>query len=462
MELDAEAGLKNRMRESSANDSVRGSRQAFHGANTLKGVPRLPARRQGLNRKRGAGPRVSALQIYIHIPFCIGKCFYCDFCSAPAPQKTMEVYGRALEREMALYGRVYGKAAVATVFIGGGTPSLLPVPLMDRILETLHRHFNLLQGAEFTVEANPGVLSEEWLAMVKGHGANRLSLGLQAAQDPLLGVLGRMHTFAQSVEAVEMARKQGFTNLNLDVMYGLPSQRPEDYGETLRRAAALQPSHISAYSLILEEDTPLTARIEAGELHLPPEENVVEMAEQGRLWLEEMGYRQYEISNFAKPGFECRHNLGYWRGSWYLGLGVAAASMMPLPPGRLRQGETLPPENPCYLRWENIRDRKEYEARLRQDLLPIGEEHIIGRKEAMFETMMLGLRTTDGVGERDFESRFGVPLGRAYGKVMEALVKEGLGQWKEGEAGCGGQRTFSLTPAGILLQNQVLLRIMDE
>jgi len=374
----------------------------------------------------------------------------------------MEAYGSALEREMAQWGRTYEKAAVPSLFIGGGTPSLLPAPLMDRLLKALRRHFNLRPGAEFTVEANPGALSEDWLATVKSHGANRLSLGMQAAQDPLLRGLGRVHSFAQSVEAVEMARKLGFTNLNLDVMYGLPGQCPEDYRETLRRAAALEPSHISAYGLILEEDTPLAARIEAGELRLPSEEQTLEMAEQGRLWLEEVGYRQYEISNFAKPGFECRHNLGYWRGSWYLGLGVAAASMLPLPPRGKGEGEGHSMGSPWYLRRENTRSREEYEEALRRGLLPMGEEHLIGREEAMFEAMMLGLRTVDGVGERDFEHRFGAPLRQVYGQVMEELVKEGLGQWGEYQTARGSQRAFALTPRGMLLQNQALLRMMGE
>jgi len=375
----------------------------------------------------------------------------------------MEDYGNALEREMALYGQTYGKAEATSVFIGGGTPSLLPAPLTDRFLKAFHRHFNLRPGAEFTVEANPGVLSEDWLDAVKSHGANRLSLGMQAAQDPLLGTLGRVHTFAQAVEGVEMARKHGFTNLNLDVMYGLPGQRPEDYRETLRRAVALSPSHISAYSLILEDDTPLAARIEAGEAALPAEEETLEMAEQGRLWLEGQGYRQYEISNFAKPGFECRHNLGYWRGSWYLGLGVAAASMLPVVgEGTVWHIGDATGCIPLYMRRENTRNRMKYEEQLSCGQLPAGEEYPIGRKEAMFETMMLGLRTVDGVSETGFEDRFGTPLGQVFGNVIEELIKEGLGQWKEGEAAYRGQRAFALTARGLLLQNQVLLRMMGE
>ncbi|MCL1855543.1 MAG: radical SAM family heme chaperone HemW [Clostridia bacterium] len=400
------------------------------------------------------------LQLYMHIPFCKRKCFYCDFCSAPASLAAVEAYCGALEREIALYGRTYGKAAVSTVYIGGGTPSLVPAQLMDRLLGAARRCFCLQRGAEFTVEANPGILSEDWLATVKSHGANRLSLGLQAAQDSLLGVLGRAHTGAQAAEAVDMARKQGFTNINLDVMYGLPGQRLEDYRGTLRQAAALRPSHISAYCLTLEEGTPLAARIGAGELSLPAEEHTAEMAEQGRLWLEDMGYRQYEISNFAKPGFECRHNLGYWRGSWYLGLGVAAASMLPLPPGVWREGECFPPEGPCYLRRENTRNRNMYEKKLRQGIFPTEEEHLIGRTEAMFETMMLGLRTVDGVSERDFYNRFGTSMLQVYGKVMEMLVRDGLGQWKKGGAVHGGGCAFALTPGGMLFQNQVLLKMM--
>ncbi|MEA5014123.1 MAG: radical SAM family heme chaperone HemW [Candidatus Limiplasma sp.] len=398
------------------------------------------------------------LSLYLHIPFCKRKCFYCDFCSAAASRREMEEYCAALREEIRLQAKAYGHARVNTVFIGGGTPSLLPASLMDGLLEELGRRFCIQKDAEFTMEANPGTLHGDWLTMAREHGVNRLSLGVQAAQEPLLGVLGRIHTFREAVEAVALAKEHGFSNLNVDVMFGLPGQSLRDYLETLARVAALEVPHISAYSLILEEGTPLADRIRAGELAPPAEDEAAAMYESGRDWLEAHGYRQYEISNFAKPGYACKHNLGYWRGGWYLGMGVSGAGMLPGPD---RAGERGSGSQALYLRRENVADRAEYQQRLAQGELPLAQEHRISREEAMFEAMMLGLRTVAGVDPGDFESRFGQPLQEAYGKRMEELISQGLAWWRPDTQQGEASRTFALTPKGLLLQNQALLLLMD-
>lgn len=392
------------------------------------------------------------LSLYLHIPFCKRKCFYCDFCSSAATLSEMEEYCAALVREIRLRAEVYGQARVNTVFVGGGTPSVLPDFLMDKVLLELHRSFSIGPEAEFTIEANPGTLHRDWLVMARGHGVNRLSLGVQASQERLLHTLGRIHTFHEAEEAVVLAREQGFDNLNADVMFALPGQSIRDYLDTLGSVAALGVSHISAYSLILEEGTPLFVRVRREGLALPSEDEAAGMYEAGRGWLEQQGYRQYEISNYAKPGSVCRHNLGYWRGNWYLGLGVSAAGMLPVSAPEMSGGAEV-----VYRRCENVTDRLQYQHMLAQGKLPLQQEHPISRQEAMFEAMMLGLRTVDGVDEGDFYARFGQPLQEVYGRQMEELVTQGLAWHHEHEK----RRFFALTPRGLLLQNRILLRFMD-
>ncbi len=394
------------------------------------------------------------LSLYLHIPFCKRKCLYCDFCSVPATAAEMESYCDALVLEMALAKASLPEAQIRTLFIGGGTPSVLPAPLMDKLLTALHAHFSVESGAEFTLEMNPGTVTPEFLRLVQRQGVNRLSLGLQAAQDRLLGALGRVHTFAQAMEAVGMLREAGFANFNLDVMFGLPGQSLQEYLDTLAQAVALSPTHISAYSLILEETTPLFASVQRGDCALPEEDAVAEMYEAGRDFLEAAGYQQYEISNFAKPGYECHHNRVYWQGGWYLGLGASGASLLPgqgaSPEGEGSKGAALA------LRRENVADLAQYEQAVRSGRLPVAETHHITKEEAMFETLMLGLRTLQGVAEKAFLERFGVGLEEVYGEVLASLVSEGLAYWE----GTQPERRLVLTQRGLLVQNQVLVRLM--
>jgi len=381
------------------------------------------------------------LQLYLHFPFCKRKCFYCDFCSAAAGEETVAAYCAALENEMLQMGRRFPEARVSTVFLGGGTPTLVPPALMGRVLDTLHRAFVILPDAEFTSEGNPGTLTPAWLDAVMGRGLNRLSLGVQAVQDDLLRSIGRIHTAREARDAVTMARAHGVGNLNLDVMSGLPGQTCEMYLQTLQTVAEWGPEHVSAYSLILEEGTRLWSDVQGGRVSLPAEEETARMYEQGIDCLRARGYERYEISNFARPGYACRHNLGYWQGEWYLGLGVAAHSMLPPSAEERRAGAVR-------VRCAHGTD---IDAYIRGEELPRREP--VGVREAMFETLMLELRTTAGVDGKRFARLHGQSLQNAYGRRLDELAAMGLGTWtREG---------FALTPRGLEVQNEALLRLMD-
>ena len=391
------------------------------------------------------------LQLYLHFPFCKRKCFYCDFCSAPADAETVAAYCSALKKEIVLTAEKYPGARISTVFLGGGTPTLVPAAELRAVLEELRRRFDILPDAEITAEGNPGTLSPRWLEAACACGLNRLSLGVQAAQDRLLRAIGRIHTFAQAEEAVAMARAFGIRNLNVDLMSGLPGQTLQDWRESIDAAVALDVEHVSAYSLILEEGTPLWRMVEAGSVRLPDDELTAEMYEQGVAWLEAAGYPRYEISNFARPGMRCRHNVGYWQGSWYAGLGVAAHSMLPPDASQAAQGAVR-------IRRANTESLADYLHALEtQNRLPPAEITPVERQEAMFETMMLGLRMTDGVAERDFERLHGETMAQVYGPALETLVREGLGAWS---AGAAGERRFFLTPRGLEVQNEALMALM--
>lgn len=382
------------------------------------------------------------LQLYLHFPFCKRKCLYCDFCSAAETAETIAAYCSALKKEIRLMAAKYQDAKVNTVFLGGGTPTLVPPDAMAGVLDTLRASFDLLPDTEFTSEGNPGTLTGEWLDMAMERGLNRLSLGVQAAQDHLLKTVGRIHTAREAEEAVQLARRHGVTNLNLDAMFGLPGQTEKNYLDTLNTFRQMGADHISAYSLILEEETPLYRLVNAGHMELPDEDEVAAMYEHGIEWLENAGYRRYEVSNFARPGFECQHNIGYWQGEWYLGLGVAAHSMLPTDaPGMFCQ------------RKGNAGDLQAYICALQNGKeSPTDGVDLITPEDAMFETMMLGLRTTFGVEESRFEQRHGTSLRKRYGAQLDTLARDGLGQWTNGR--------FALTPRGIEVQNDVLLRFM--
>jgi oxygen-independent coproporphyrinogen-3 oxidase len=385
------------------------------------------------------------LELYIHIPFCIRKCAYCDFLSAPASQETMRRYLDALLEEIRAFEPA-GRYEVSTVFFGGGTPSIFPAEWTLEILQAVRETFTICdhapaekhgksagaaeakktvlerrnkQGAEqqgsceITIECNPGTADFEKLRYWRAMGINRLSLGLQSADNEELRCLGRIHTWEKFLETYQEARRAGFDNINIDLMSALPGQTAASWEQTLEKVLALEPEHISAYSLIVEEGTPFyeryhedAARREAGEecFYLPSEEEERRMYELTAQYLRGAGMYRYEISNYAMPGYECRHNCGYWRRVDYVGFGLGASSLL-----------------------DNVRYRnpEELDVYLAGDFSG-RERETLTVEDQMSEFMFLGLRMTSGVSEQEFSDTFGVDIGTVYGKPLEQLVTQKL------------------------------------
>lgn len=375
--------------------------------------------------------KTASMEIYIHIPFCAKKCEYCDFLSGPAGGKEQRAYVQALLKEIRAAEEGQGRS-VSSIFIGGGTPSLLKEDLLGSILNEIYKKFNLEPGAEISIEVNPGTVSSKKLEAYRRMGINRLSIGLQSTDDRELKTLGRLHNYAQFLETYQAAGNAGFDNINIDLMSALPDQTYEGWVANLRRTAELSPAHISAYSLIIEEGTPFAMR----ELNLPDEETEYRMYEDTAAILEEYGYEQYEISNYAKKGRRCRHNVGYWTRCDYLGLGLGAASLW----GKKR--------------FSNTADMEEY---LRNSAFP-GRirlmEPVVSREDEMAEFMFLGLRMTEGVSEAAFRQGFGVEMREIYGEVLKKYTGMELLEEKDG-------RIF-LTRKGIHVSNSVMSDFLLE
>ncbi|MEN6594734.1 MAG: radical SAM family heme chaperone HemW [Clostridiaceae bacterium] len=371
--------------------------------------------------------------LYLHIPYCVKKCDYCDFVSFPC-DCAPEEYAEALIRELNLTAETgMYQGGFQTVFFGGGTPSLLSGEQMKRILNAAREHFYIAPDAECSMECNPGTVTSEKLAGYKKAGINRLSIGLQAAQDSLLAAIGRIHTYAQFTHTLQLARDAGFANIGVDVMHGLPGQSKRDYLETLRAVCDLKVQHISSYALTLGEDTPLYLRVQSGETVLPDEDDVADMQDAGIDYLESHGYHRYEISNFAQEGFECRHNLNYWLNGEYAGLGVAAHSAV-----RLKE----------WTRYSNEETLKDYFRQIERGRRPVREVIRLYPADEMFECVMLGLRLTRGVDRAAFCARFGSDMAEAYPEAMERLRKRG---WVEET-----QAYIALNRRGLDLQNEAL------
>ena len=366
------------------------------------------------------------LELYLHIPFCIRKCEYCDFLSGPVDEKSRRVYLDAMLRELAAVGPQVKEYEVISVYIGGGTPSLLPGDWMEELMEVVRDTYCLKKDAEISMEANPGTLTAINLAGYHRAGINRLSLGCQSTDDTELKLLGRIHTWEEFLESFFMAEEAGFTNINIDLMSAIPEQTYEDWEKNLRTVAELSPEHISAYSLIVEEGTPFWER----DLQLPDEDTEYRMYEDTAAILGEYGFHQYEISNYAKKGRECRHNKGYWQRTDYLGFGLGASSLL------------------NHVRFSNTDNMEEY---LRNSAFP---EKIrrnvenLTREDEMAEFMFLGLRMTEGVSLRGFEEYFGENMENIYGEVLKKHRNLGLLEQKNG-------RIF-LTRRGIHVSNGVM------
>lgn len=370
------------------------------------------------------------IELYVHIPFCVKKCDYCDFLSGPAGSEQQKAYVQALLKEIRSLSHPEGYT-VTSLFFGGGTPSLVDAGLIEEILFHLKKKFVFSPDAEITIEANPGTLTKEKLAVYRRAGINRLSLGLQSADDRELGMLGRIHTYEEFLDSYRLARDAGFSNINVDLMSAIPGQTYDGWIGNLRTVAELGPEHISAYSLIVEEGTPFAQR----ELELPDEDTEYQMYEDTAAVLSEYGYHQYEISNYARNGFDCRHNIGYWNRTEYLGLGLGASSLL---------NET---------RFSNTSDMEEYlENSGNPEQIRRGLKHLSVR-EQMEEFVFLGLRMTKGIGEADFAERFGCPLKEIYGTILEKYEKTGFLEYKSG--------FWRFTRNGIHVSNVILAEFLE-
>ena len=377
--------------------------------------------------------------VYIHIPFCKRKCKYCDFVSFPDFEHE-DLYFVALISEMRKYAPLMRGRAFDTVFIGGGTPTCLKPGRIKALLAEAKKCFDIAENAEISCEANPESASEEKLKELFEAGVNRLSIGLQSASDIELHRIGRIHTRSDFIRAFNAAKKAGFTNINADIMHGLPGQTMESYLETLRFAVSLGLEHISSYALILEEGTPLFGDVENGRVTLPDPDETADMEDAGFEFLKENGYERYEISNFAKEGFMCRHNLNYWDNGEYLGLGLNSHSALRL------KGD--------WTRFNNTAVLKEYIEELGEGKLPVRDTRRIERDEEMFESIMLGLRKTSGISRAGFEQRFGCDPVIQYAPAVAELETEG---WL-----IVTEERMYLSSRGLDFQNEALIKFMEQ
>ena len=373
------------------------------------------------------------LELYIHIPFCVRKCNYCDFLSAPSDERTRADYTDALVKELEGRRSEGEGYEVVSVFIGGGTPSILETSCLEQLMATVGECYFLSPDAEITIEVNPGTVDSSKLARYHRMGINRLSIGLQSALDEELRIIGRIHSYRQFEQTYYSARSAGFHNINVDVMSALPGQTTRDYERTLNSILGLQPppEHISAYSLIVEEGTVFWELNREGKLELPDEDSERKMYELTREVLARKGYHRYEISNYARAGYECRHNCGYWMRTDYLGFGIGAASLV---------------EN---RRFSNGRELLLY----LEDPLGVREEiQKLTAEEQMEEFMFLGLRLTKGVSKNGFILEFGRSMDEVYGEIIDKNVKDGLLQEEDGYV--------CLTDRGLDVSNYVMAQFL--
>ena len=379
------------------------------------------------NRNANSMQNKEELSLYIHIPFCVRKCGYCDFLSAPADEKARDRYVQALLMEIERYrGTETADRKIKTLYIGGGTPSILSVNQLDCIIQKIKCTFNFYGDIEASMEMNPGTASKEKCRALYQMGINRLSIGLQSTNDMELKTLGRIHSYEDFLNTYTWCREAGFQNINVDLMAALPYQTVESYTTGLRKIIRLAPEHISAYSLILEEGTPFYQKYNSGCYPLPDEEQERLMYRETEQILAQAGYERYEISNYAKKGYACRHNLVYWQGGDYLGLGLGSSSYM--------DG----------VRFHNTTDLDTY---VNQGAYVENREEL-SVQARMEEFMFLGLRMTEGVSLRGFEEYFGENMENIYGEVLKKHRNLGLLEQKNG-------RIF-LTRRGIHVSNGVM------
>lgn len=375
------------------------------------------------------------LGLYIHIPFCLQKCAYCDFCSFAATEEEKERYTVAVIGEIALQSHNATECSVDTVFFGGGTPTLLSAGQLERIFRELRTRFSLTADVEITVEANPATISEGHLALFLQEGVTRVSLGVQAVQDALLKRIGRVHTFDDVLSTYRRLRKAGSWDINMDLIYHLPGQTKAQWRHTLETVVALNPQHISCYSLQLEDGTPLAKAVEDGRYPLSGDGTDRRMHHMAIEYLEKSGYNHYEISNFSKPGKQSRHNMKYWKRQPYIGVGLAAHGF---------DGT---------VRWANPEDLSEYLLAVEAGSLPMKAIETLTPEDAFFEAVMLGLRLREGVSERVVSALCAESKRARFMDTVEGLVGQGLLQRSDD--------VLSLTRKGMDLSNRVFGKFMD-
>lgn len=373
------------------------------------------------------------ISLYIHIPFCKNKCFYCDFPSFSGCDGQMINYAKALSKEIDNVS--LSNYIIETIFIGGGTPTYFSLDAINILAKSIKK-LNLSKNIEFTVEGNPGTFTKEKLEAFKKMGVNRLSIGLQACQNNLLKKIGRIHTFEEFIESYDMARESGFENINVDLMFGLPNQTVEMWEESLNKIINLKPEHLSCYSLIIEEGTPFYNLFEKDILKLPSEEDERKMNLKTLEILKKNGYIQYEISNYAKPGKECRHNLVYWDVKPYIGCGSSAHSYI------------------NEIRYSNENNISYYIEKMNKKGNAIIYKEKNNIKDNMEEFMFLGLRKINGINKNTFKERFNSDIYEVYGKIINKYVKLGLMSDEK--------NSIYLTKRGIEVSNSIMCEFIFE
>jgi len=367
--------------------------------------------------------------LYIHIPFCIKKCLYCDFFSVPYNEQSATEYIDAVCRELSL--KKDSTATLKTIYIGGGTPSLLPHGSFENLFKHLKDSFTLSPSAEITVEANPQTIDKTKIDTLLSLGINRLSVGIQSFNNDELRTLGRIHTSDDALRTIEGIRQAGFNNYSIDLMYGIPGQTMDSWQASLSKAVSLSPTHISSYELTPEKNTPLYRLIQSEKIKMPHENLVIDMYNHLIDFLSSQGYEHYEISNFALPGYKCIHNLNYWEQGNFIGAGAGASSFINV------------------MRSKNTEDIARYKESLLAGILPDGESTVIGPMESLEEFIFLGLRKTEGIHIATAEN-LGLPLI----DICKDLVEEGYLEIK------GGYLRFSRT--GIVLSNTIIVKLFDS
>ena len=381
------------------------------------------------------------LELYIHIPFCVKKCAYCDFLSGPQDEETIEQYVVSLLDEIHAHGsnvELVARYEVTSIFFGGGTPSILEESQIKQVMEVLNDVFQVKQDAEITIEANPGTVTQEKLETYRACDINRISFGLQSTNNEELKLLGRIHTYEEFLESFSLARECGFDNINVDLISAIPKQTLASWEETLQNVIKLNPEHISAYSLIVEDGTPF-AKVYGegcpGEKDLPSEEDERTIYYRTEELLKAAGYHRYEISNYAKEGKECKHNLGYWERKEYLGIGLGSASL--IDNTRYKNTDDLT----CYMKHAGKLNA------IQEDI------QVLSQKEQMEEFMFLGLRKMKGISETEFKDCFDIEVDKCYGDQLDKLEREELLERKD--------ECIRLTSRGIDISNYVLSEFIN-